>query len=194
MCLGPTGSGKTNALIEFLNRKNDAFYQIIIFTGSTNDEPLYNLLKGKIPEIEIYDDIDELPELKEFDDGDKDKEKLIVFDDFINLNKKEKKKINEYLTSGRKFGFTCWLMAQNYTSVDKTISRNCHYFIIFKQNDNVTVNNILRNHNVDNIENDKFKDAYYSSTRELGNFLMVDMKGSGLTRIRHNFLNFLRLK
>ena len=46
-CIGGTGSGKTNALIDFLNRKNNAFYDIIIFSGSTVEEPLYNLLKQK---------------------------------------------------------------------------------------------------------------------------------------------------
>ena len=29
-CIGGTGSGKTNALIDFLTRKNEAFYDIII--------------------------------------------------------------------------------------------------------------------------------------------------------------------
>ena len=45
----------------------------------------------------------------------KKKPKLIVFDDFINLTKKEFKKINPFLISGRKYGFTVWLMAQEYT-------------------------------------------------------------------------------
>ena len=40
-CVGGTGSGKTNALIDFLTRKNEAFYDIIIFSGSTTEEPLY---------------------------------------------------------------------------------------------------------------------------------------------------------
>ena len=29
-CIGGTGSGKTNALVDWLSRKNDAFYHIII--------------------------------------------------------------------------------------------------------------------------------------------------------------------
>ena len=43
LCIGGTGSGKTNALLNFLSRKNNAFYDIIIFSGSSTDEPLYNL-------------------------------------------------------------------------------------------------------------------------------------------------------
>ena len=90
------------------------------------DEPLYNLLQNKIEGAELINHIEDLPALSEFDDENKDKEKLIVFDDFINLSNKEMKKIKEYLTAGRKSGFTCWLMAQNYTSVPKIITRNCH--------------------------------------------------------------------
>jgi hypothetical protein len=191
LCIGGTGSGKSNALIEFLSRKNNAFYDIIIFSGSTTDEPLYNLLEDKIDGLQLINDIEELPELSEFDDDEKDKEKLIVFDDFINLSNKEMKKIKEYLTAGRKCGFTCWLMAQNYTSVPKTITRNCHYFIIFKLNDNATISNIIRNHNVDNLDKEVILDAYNYATKEPLNFLMVDTRGEGIKRLRRNFTDFI---
>ncbi len=74
--------------------------------------------------IELINDIDEVPDLEEFDDEHKNKPKLIVFDDFINLPKKDMKKIYEYLISSRKFGFSVWLMTQNYTSVPKVLVRN----------------------------------------------------------------------
>ena len=81
--------------------------------------------------MEFYTDIDEVPSLNDFDDDNKNKEKLIIFDDFINLTKKQMVKINQYLTAGRKFSFTVFLLAQNYVSVSKTITRNINYFIIF---------------------------------------------------------------
>ena len=58
----------------------------------------------------MIDDINELPELKEFEDS-KDKEKLLIIDDFIALNPKDMKKIEKYLISSRKFGFTVIVMA-----------------------------------------------------------------------------------
>jgi hypothetical protein len=48
-------------------------------------------VEQKMPEIQLFNDINELPELKEFDNDDKDQEKLIVFDDFINLKKPERR-------------------------------------------------------------------------------------------------------
>ena len=185
-CIGGTGSGKTNALCDWLSRKNEAFYNIIIFTGSTTDEPIYSMLKQKMPEIQLFNDINELPEL-----SDKDQEKLIVFDDFINLKKPEMKKINEYLTGGRKFGFSCYVMGQNYVQIPKTITRNCQYFIIFKLNDNTSINNIVKNHNVDGTDKEVFKNRYIESTKEPRGFFLLDLKGKPKTRFRHNFLDFL---
>ena len=57
------------------------------------------------------------------------------------------KKIQEYATAGRKKGFTCFFLAQNYVQIPKNISRNTHYFIIFKLNDNTSINNIIKNFN-----------------------------------------------
>lgn len=190
LCIGGTGSGKTNALINFLKLKNEAFYEIIIFTGSTEDEPLYNFLRQKIPDIKFYTDIEELPELKEYDNEDKKLEKLIVFDDFINLKKNEMKKINEYLTSGRKFFFTCFLMAQNYVSISKTITRNVQYFIVFKLNDNTSINNIFRNHNVEGVDKDTFKQLYLYATDEKLHFFLIDLKNKEYM-LRKNFTEIL---
>jgi len=187
LAIGGTGSGKSLALLNFLQRKNEAFCKLIIFSGSSTNEPAYNLIREKIPDAEFYEDIDELPALN--DEDDVDHEKLIVFDDFINMKKKEFQKIKDYLISGRKKKWTVYLNSQNYTDVPKTITRNCHYFLIFKQNDNTTINNMLKNHNVDNIDKEDFKNMYFDAVEEKPNFFMVDLKGGSL---RKNFTTFYK--
>ena len=189
-CIGGTGSGKSNALVNFLSLKNDAFHKIVIFSGSTTDEPLYSFLQNKIPELEMYNDINELPSLETYDDDDKGHEKLIVFDDFINLKKKEMTKINEFLTSGRKFGFTCFVMGQNYTSIPKIITRNSHYFIVFRLGDNTSINNIIRNHNTTDIKKDDFKKEYLKATEDKGDFFMINLKNPSKP-IRKNFTELI---
>jgi hypothetical protein len=194
VCLGGTGAGKTNALIDFLKRKDEAFTQIIIYTGSTSDEPLYNYLVKAIPETQIYTDIDQLPSLNDFPDKDNDKEKLIVFDDFINLTKKEMNKIQEYATAGRKKGFTCFFLAQNYTQIPKNITRNAQYFILFKINDTTSLSNIIKNHNIHGKDKTVLRNAYNYATNTKGNFFMIDLKDqTGQYSFRHNFLNFIKL-
>ena len=80
-------------------------------------------------------------------------------------------------------------MAQNYTSVPKIITRNLNYIILFKLNDNVSINNIIKNHNIHNTDSEKFKDCYMCATSEPRQFLMIDMKDKQ-KHLRQNFLNF----
>jgi hypothetical protein len=192
-CLGGTGSGKTNALINYISRSSSEFHKILICSFSTTDEPLYNMLNDT-KNVELINDIDEVPELDEFDDKNKDKPKLIIFDDFINIEKKKQKKIYNYLIAGRKMGFSCWCLAQDYVSVPKIITRNINYFIIFKINDSVSLNNILRNHNITDVDPSIVKSVCNIITSEPPNFFMIDMKtGNTKERFRKNFLTFLDL-
>jgi hypothetical protein len=145
--------------------------------------------------IELINDIEEVPDLEDFDDEHKNKPKLIVFDDFLNLQKKDMKKIAKYLIAGRKFGWSVWLMAQDYVSVPKILVRNINYFILFKINDNISLNNIIRNHNISDADPSTIKAVCSLCTQTFGNFFMIDMKTGDLDeRFRHNFLGFLDLK
>ena len=193
LCLGGTGTGKTNALINYISRSSTEFSDVIVCSFSTVDEPLYNLLEEN--GVTLYNNIDEVPDLEEYDSDDKKKPKLIVFDDFINVENKKLKKIYNYLISGRKFGFTCWLMAQNYSSVPKVIVRNINYFILFKINDNISLNNIIRNHNISDVDPSIIKSACNLCTQEPPNFFMIDLKTiNKKERFRKNFLEFLDLE
>ena len=188
-CIGGTGSGKTNSLIDFLSRKNDAFYDIIIFNPVSTNEPMYEFLKRQMPDVQLISDINELPQLSEFEE-DKNCERLLIVDDIINMNKKDFKKINEYFTGGRKHGFTVIALVQNYTSVPKVITRNCQYFWVFKLNDNTTINNIIRNHNIHSVDKEKFRSFYDDATKEPLNFFMIDLKNRDKTyHLRKGFLN-----
>ena len=193
LALGGTGTGKTNALLNYISRSNGEFSDVIICSFNTTDEPLYNLLEEN--GATLYRDIDEVPELIEYDDDEKNHPKLIVFDDFINIENKKLKKIYNYLISGRKFGFTCWLMSQNYSSVPKVIVRNINYFIMFKLNDNISLNNIIRNHNISDVDPSIIKSALNLCTQTPPNFFMIDIKTiNKKERFRKNFLEFLDLE
>ncbi len=160
----------------------------MVFNPVSTDEPIYNLLKQKMPDVQLISNINELPSLGEFED-DKEQQKLLIVDDFINMVKKDFKKILEYFTGGRKAGFTVVALCQNYTSIPKVVSRNSQYFIVFKLSDNVSINNIIKNHNIYNIEKDKFRSMYDEATKEPLSFLMIDLKGKKEHHLRHNFLN-----
>ena len=71
----------------------------------------------------------------------------------------------------------------------KTITRNIHYFFIFKMNDTKTIENVLKNHNIDNVPKDVFKAMYQDAVSEKPNFFMVDIKGGSL---RKNFIQYYK--
>jgi hypothetical protein len=186
--IGGSGSGKTQFLLNFLDRVGARFFEIYIYTTDPF-EKLMLLLKKKIPEAIITNEIDEIPELSEFN-NDTEREKLIVFDDFITLSHKEMVKLDEYAIAGRKFGFTSIFMAQNYRQMDKNIVRNLNYIVIFKLNDNTTLRNILTNHNIHDISKEKLKLFYNIATKEKFNFLLLDLNPESKNiAYRHNFLN-----
>lgn len=188
--IGGSGTGKSTSIIEFLSRKQH-FHRIIFFSASGFNEPIYKYIKKKIPEVEFYDNVGELPSLKDIEDV--DNEKLIVFDDFITLSKKDYKKIEEYFIAGRKKKFTVIALAQSYISLPKIITRNCNYFWVFKQNDNVSINTIIKNHNVLGLPKEDFKKIYDMSTKKKGNFMMIDLKTNDRRyMLRENFLNLFR--
>lgn len=108
--IGGSGTGKTQFLLNFLDRVGPKFYELYIYTTDT-EEKLLSLLKSKIPEAVITNNIDDIPEISEFSE-DKTHEKLVVFDDFITLNNKQMKKLEDYEIAGRKYAITSIFMAQ----------------------------------------------------------------------------------
>ena len=193
MMVGNTGSGKTTALVEFLSRKNDSFYRVIYFTGSTGDEPLLKFLQNHIDGIEVIDNADELPELTDLNDEDKKQEKLIIFDDIINLPKKQLVKIQKWFNSARKYGFTCVAMVQNYTDAPLQMRRNTQYFILFRLNDMNTIHQILKNHNNNGDDKEVIKQAYFAATSEPKNFFTLDLTPNSPARYRHNFTDVIHI-
>jgi hypothetical protein len=184
--IGQSGSGKSTALIDFLYRA-PKFTEIHLFSGSgsATTEPLYVLLKEKIPETKTYDSVEEIPDLESFE---KDNEKLIVFDDFLQLTPKQMKKLSQFATAGRKSGFSCIFMAQNYTSINKVISRNLHYLWLFKIPDARSVETIHRNH-VNGITKEQFKGLHQAITSEPRNFLNMDLRKN---TFKKNFLQNIK--
>ena len=191
--IGGSGAGKTNALLEFLHRKKDSFYEIVIFT-SNPDEPLLKQLKSQIPEVKIVSDIKDVPAPNETEIKQAKYEKLFVADDFVTLPKKDLKKIEQYAIAGRKFGWTSIFMAQNYTSIPKLILRQIEYFVLYRLNDLGSIKNIVRNHNVDALPKDDFIRLYTFATEQPRDFFMLDLKGDGSHRYRRNFLDVLSVE
>jgi hypothetical protein len=193
LMIGGSGSGKSNALLNFIEKSSGEFHKIIICSFSTTEEALYTYLQQKIPETELINNIEDVPSIQDFDDNDKKISKLIVFDDFICLSKKQMKTLEDYAISSRKFGFTCVFISQNYTSVPKIISRNCNYILCFKINDKTSIKRIISNHGLsDHYTPEQIEKYYYYCISQPLGFLLIDLKTNDSSKIlRCGFTQFL---
>ena len=126
-----------------------------------------------------------MPAVQEFDDKNKNKQKLIVFDDFVNLTKKEMQKLFDYAFSSRN-------VSQSYTAIPKIISRNCNYIMVFKVNDKVPIKRIIDNHGlVNNYKPEQIERMYHYATSMPLGFLTIDLKTQDESkRLRSGFINF----
>ena len=67
LCIAPTGGGKTCCLMNYLFRKiqkkfsSEKFTEIIICSFSTTDEPLCDAIKDENPDMELINNIDDVP-------------------------------------------------------------------------------------------------------------------------------------
>lgn len=193
LMIGASGTGKSNALLNFIERSSGEFHKIIICSFSTTDEPLYQFLHEKIPDVQLINTIEEVPKVQDFDDAEKNRPKLIVFDDFVGLSTKQMKVLIDYAISSRKFGFTTVFISQNYTSVPKVISRNCNYIFIFKINDKVSIKRIISNHSLSGlISPARIEQLYYYCVGQPLGFLLIDLKTlDEKKRFRCGFTQFI---
>jgi len=130
----PSGSGKTNALLNLLIAFDKTFHEIIICVKS-GDEPLYQLVLDRLKNVKLYEN-GEVPPIEDYSqlkDGKLKRidklQRLIVFDDLV-LDHGANIKIKEYYIKARKLGFSMCYISQSYYQTPKMIRDNCQYFIL----------------------------------------------------------------
>ena len=132
----PSGSGKTNQLMNLIAHMDKTFHEIIICVKSA-DEPLYEMMINKLKNIVVYE-LGEVPHLSQYskiDDKTKrlkrldKKQRLIVFDDLI-TDRRANQIASEYYIKGRKLGFSMCYIGQSFYQIPKLIRDNCQIFLL----------------------------------------------------------------
>ena len=142
MCVvAPSGSGKTNFLINLLSLVSSApgtFHSICIVTRNKN-EPLYNWLQSLHDDIKVVEGLENTPVL---DKMDKDLNHFVAFDDLV-LAKNQERICNYYIRC-RKLNCSVAYLSQSYFGIPKIVRQNCSYLIILRLGgSNREVNSIL---------------------------------------------------
>ena len=137
---GRTGSGKTNAVINFLQMSNNTFDKVIICCKNFQSDPLYRYIKDKNPScVDVYEN--KIPPISEFEVG---KQYFCILDDMVNEST-FKLPIQAFFKYGRKVGISCAFLTQDYFATDSFIRKNMNNLWLFPSNTKTELNNIIRN-------------------------------------------------
>ena len=125
----PSGSGKSNYVYHLLKlfcHGKGSFDSITIVTQNA-DEPLYNQLARHLKGIQIYEGIQNIPDLDEYD---KTVEHLVIFDDLV--LEKQQSAIESYYMRARKQHVSVMYLTQKYFRTPSMIRLNSDYTIILR--------------------------------------------------------------
>ena len=207
MCFGPSSNGKTNYLLNSIQKDNKIIDKIYLYAKDL-EEPKYQLLnKGEFVKInkeeqagiktlkdstafiEYSNSMDDI--LDNIEDYNKKRKRkiLIVFYDMVSQvmsDKKAQQILKELFIRCRKLNISLCFLTQFYFSVPKDVRLNCTHYIIFKLNNKRELQNIAINHSADTDYKDFLK-VNRDSTKEPYNFLISDTTQPIDKRFKKNF-------
>jgi hypothetical protein len=174
---GSTGAMKTNCALNVIYTMPDTFTKIVIITRN-KDEPLYNFLKDKLPDVEIFEGLSKLPDLDK--DFDKTVNNLIIFDDLV--LEKQPRKIEEYAIRCRKQGLSMMYLTQDWFRSPDTIRKNINYLILKKIPKKGDLDRILRDYSL-GIDKDTLVKLYEHAVKgkddkDKTHWFMIDLNES----------------
>ena len=186
LIIGGSGSGKTNALLNLINKQND-IDKIYLYAKDLSESKNEYLIKKRedagIKHVnnpnafikcsnmmdDVYENINDYNPIRK-------RKKLIVFDDMIAdimTNKKFQAIIKELFIRCRKLNISLVFITQSYFSVPKDVRLNSTHYLIMKINSRRELQNIAIDHSPD-IDYNGFMKIYRECTKEPFNFLTID--------------------
>ena len=182
LCIcGGSGSMKSNTILNIIHQMNGTFEKIIICTKNAN-EPLYNYLKSKMKDLDIYEGIENLPPLDDFDERE---QSLVIFDDLV--LEKNQKYIEEYFIRCRKLSVSCIYCSQSWFKIPKIIRSNLNYIILKKISCGRDLALILSEYSL-GVDKSMLQEIYkFALGGDKTNFLLIDLEAPEEKKFRRNF-------
>ena len=181
LIIGPSESGKTNALLNLIQKNNNNLIdKIFLYAEDLEETNRYQLLIEKIENagiknlndpnafIENFNSMDDVYDYINNYNPKRKRKVLIVFDGMIAdimTNKKFQAIIKELFIGCRKLNISLVFITQSYFSVPKEVRLNNTHYLIFKVNNRRELQNIAINHSAD-IDYRDFLKIYRNCTKE----------------------------
>ena len=191
LIIGPPGSGKTNYLLNSIQRDHNIVDKIGLYAKDL-EEPKYKILINRREQARInfnndpnvfieYSNAmnDILPNIEDYNQR-RNRKVLIIFDDMIShvmSDRRAQQILKDLSIRWIKLNISLCFLPQSYFSVPKDVRLNCTHYILFKLNNKRELQNIAINHSAD-IDYKDFIKIYRDCTREPLilplNFLTID--------------------
>ena len=194
LVIGSSGSGKSNVVINIIQKFNDTFGNVKICCKDKN-EPLYRMLSDKLDPstFQIYEGFKNIPSLDDKEEFDPSLQHLIVFDDLC--LEKNQSIIEDYFIRGRKIakGVNIIYLTQSYFKCPRVVRMNVNYIILKKVGSTKDLTCILREYSL-GVDLNQLKNIYKKNVVSMTDFLLIDLDTTDDKRFRKGFNQILKVK
>lgn len=164
----PSGSGKTNSILNLIALLSKCFTRIVVVTKEM--EPLYQHLKDRVDRVQIIED-GNVPSLDEYDH---ETSKLMILDDLVLEKRATQAQIGQLYIRGRKLGWSALYLSQSWFGISKTIRINAQEVFLGRNLTNRDLAIICRDFPSDRSVPD-FIALYKSVTQERMSSMRIDI-------------------
>lgn len=170
--LGPSGSGKSNLLIDFIKRSPNIYSHLHLIARQP-EQPLYQFLRDKLEGfITIYGE-DNTPSV---DSIPKNGLQLVVFDDYSNDAAFCKQHVVPFFIRGRHKGLTTLFLSHAFhQGTPKMVRLNSEVLMILRSPSKADLRAVLRDMPIAGLSNEMLWHLYSQTTREKGQMLLIDV-------------------
>lgn len=203
LVIGRSGSGKTNAVINLLQKEHllkDCFDYIYLFSGIKPDEELLKPLK--IPKSQVFIDFEEddvkkimtkMENTVESIGMAKTPSVLFLFDDILGKPKFLKSStMSKLITTNRHMNITCIILSQYFKKLPPVIRTNASYYMIFPSSMS-ELEKIADELTPPNYSKKNFIKLLQHATKEKYSFFSLNSKTSVDKMCRKNFSSILTI-
>ena len=192
LIVGASGSGKTNALANYLVESPNTFAKIhIVYKDS---QPIYDLMKEQLKKsVEFYTSPANLPSLSDLrKDQEKEDNVLVVIDDWVDQAHKFPN-MSDIFLRGRKF-VTIIFISQSYYQVPKFWRSQLTYLILLKLSSDKDLKLVLSDFSL-GLEANQLVKLHSEATSKKFSFFKLDINSSDVNKkYSKNFKDFFKIE
>jgi len=200
--VAPTNSGKTNLIVNLLNRKQfykKRFDYIVLISSTYNLDDMWRKAKGIDDVFESYDDeiihhiIEEQKATLEKEGRNKTPNVLLILDDVIDSVPKVNSALNSLSMRLRHYKVTCWITTQKYNRLPSIMRNQVQYYILFKSaSKNAKEKESIANEVGSMVGEKVFLKLWDSVGDNNYNFMVVALRSPESQMFRREFQAFLK--